>query len=240
MGTGILYVVSTPIGNLEDMTFRGVRVLKEVDVVAAEDTRRTAKLANHYGLSLRLLSYHAHNKHRRGKQLVEMLRDGKNVALVSDAGTPGISDPGYAIIRAALDEGFEVVPVPGPTALISALTASGLPAGSFTFVGFLSSRRGRRRKQLQEFAGVRRTLVFYEGPHRVVAALEDVLAVMGDRQAAVAREMTKHFEEVVRGRVSDLVDHFREKAPRGEFTVIVEGAPRRRKGDGDNAGPEAL
>ncbi len=223
MRAGVLYVVSTPIGNLEDITLRGLRVLKEAAVVAAEDTRRTLKLMSHYGIGTSLTSYHSHNKQRKGRQLVKLLQEGKDVALVSDAGTPGLSDPGYDIIREALDAGITVVPVPGPAALVAALTVSGLPAASFTFVGFLAVRKGRRRRQIEELAAAGRTVVLYEGPHRLLGTLEDMLEIMGDRRAVVSRELTKKFEEVVRGTIQELVEHFRGTPPRGEVTVVVEG-----------------
>ncbi|HLE63968.1 MAG TPA: 16S rRNA (cytidine(1402)-2'-O)-methyltransferase [Pyrinomonadaceae bacterium] len=220
---GTLFVVSTPIGNLEDITFRAVRVLGEVDVIACEDTRHSRKLLNHYGIKTRTVSYHEHNEHERAVELVAALQSGTNVAIVSDAGTPGISDPGFRLVHLASASGLRVVPVPGPTALIAALVASGLPADEFFFAGFLPSKSSARRTRLNHLSNIRATLVFYEAPHRIARALKDMREVLGEREAVVARELTKVYEEIVRGRLSELETHFgSEKEVRGELVIIVD------------------
>ncbi len=221
--TGTLYLVSTPIGNLEDITLRALRVLKEVELIAAEDTRRTRRLLRHYQISRPLISYHDHNKEARSPSLLEKLNSGKSLALVSDAGTPGISDPAFYLVRLAIQHGVPVVPVPGPSALISALIVSGLPPDRFAFEGFLPAKSGRRRKKLQALAGEERTILFFESPYRLKRTLEDILEIMGDRRATVARELTKKFEEVARGTVAHLLDHFEEKKPRGEVVIVLAG-----------------
>jgi 16S rRNA (cytidine1402-2'-O)-methyltransferase len=220
---GTLFVVSTPIGNLEDITFRAVRILGEVDVIACEDTRHTRKLLNHYGIKTKTVSYHEHNEHERAVELVADLQSGTNVAIVSDAGTPGISDPGFRLVHLASARGLRVVSVPGPTALIAALVASGLPVDEFFFAGFLPSRSSARRTRLNDLSNIRATLVFYEAPHRIARSLKDMREVLGEREAVVARELTKVFEEIVRGRLSELETHFgSEKEARGELVVIVD------------------
>ena len=220
---GTLFVVSTPIGNLEDITFRAVRVLGEVDVIACEDTRHSRKLLNHYGIKTRTVSYHEHNEHERAVELVAALQSGTHVAIVSDAGTPGISDPGFRLVNLASARGLGVVPVPGPTALIAALVASGLPADEFFFAGFLPSKSSARRTRLNHLSNIRATLVFYEAPHRIARALKDMREVLGEREAVVARELTKVYEEIVRGRLSELETHFgSEKEVRGELVIIVD------------------
>ncbi len=224
VGDGILSVVATPIGNLEDITFRAVAVLKEADVIAAEDTRQTSKLLARYGISSRLLSFSEHNQIKRGPRLLQLLREGKKVALVTDAGTPTVSDPGGYLVRLAVEHGVRVVPVPGPSAVLAALSVSGIPFQSFCFEGFLPSRPTQRRKRLQELAGESRTMVFYESPNRVEKMLSDVLEVWGDRRVAVAKELTKLHETVFRGPLSSVIDLVREHGPRGEYTVVVEGA----------------
>lgn len=218
-----LYVVATPIGNLEDMTFRAVRVLRESDVIACEDTRHTRKLLDHYGITTATLSYHEHNETERTKGILERLRAGQSVALVSDAGTPLISDPGYRVVSAAVQEGFPVVPVPGPSALVAALCASGLPTDSFRFCGFLPHKAGQRRKAIEAVAAETATLVFYEAPHRIVEAVEDLRAVLGNRPAVLAREITKVHEEFLRGPLEAVatVLKTRESASRGEFTIVI-------------------
>jgi len=220
---GTLYIVSTPIGNLEDITLRALRTLKEVDLIAAEDTRHTRKLLSHYRIHTPLLSYFTHNKIRRERQFLKQLEEGQSVALVSEAGTPGISDPGYSLVRAVLEAGMDIVSIPGPTALISALSLSGLPTHEFIFVGFLSSKSGRRKKELQNLKAETRTIVFYESPHRLVAALRDILEILGDRHAVIARELTKKYEEICRGKVSRQLTKFTAARPRGEFVIVVEG-----------------
>lgn len=221
---GTLYVVSTPIGNLEDITHRAVRVLSEVDVIACEDTRHTRKLLNHYGVKTKTVSYHEHNERERAAQLLESLESGSDIAIVSDAGTPGISDPGFRIVRLALENGVPVVPVPGPTALISALVASGLPSDEFFFGGFLPARSSQRRTRLLELASIPATLVFYEAPHRIAESLRDARAILGEREAVVARELTKLHEEILRGRLSELAQRFStgEEGARGEMVLMID------------------
>lgn len=220
---GTLFVVSTPIGNLEDITFRAVRVLGEVDVIACEDTRHTRKLLSHYGINTKTISYHEHNEHERAVELLGALESGKNVAIVSDAGTPGISDPGFRLVNLASTRGLNVVSVPGPTALIAALVSSGLPVDEFFFAGFLPSRSSARRTRLNDLTDIHATLVFYEAPHRIAQALKDMREVLGEREAVVARELTKVYEEIVRGRLSELEIRFgSENEVRGELVVIVD------------------
>ncbi|MDQ3175544.1 MAG: 16S rRNA (cytidine(1402)-2'-O)-methyltransferase [Acidobacteriota bacterium] len=221
---GKLYVVATPIGNLEDLTYRAARVLSEVDLIACEDTRHSQKLLNHYGIKTKTLSYHEHNERDRAGELLTSIRSGLSVALVSDAGTPGISDPGFRVVRMALEAGLRVVPIPGPTALVSALVASGLPSDEFFFAGFLPARSGARRARLADLAAIPSTLVFYEAPHRIVGSLEDARGILGEREAVVARELTKMHEEVLRGRLSELADKLSQAAqePRGEMVVVID------------------
>lgn len=226
---GTLYLVATPIGNLEDLTHRARRVLAEVDVIACEDTRHTRHLLAHYGITTSLVSYHEHNEARRTAELLRRLRGGENVALVSDAGTPAVSDPGYTLIREAGAAGLPVVSIPGPSAVIAALTVSGLPPDRFVFVGFLPRKSGERRRALEEIATVPWTLVMFEAPHRITAVLHDVREVFGDRRIALARELTKKFEDVFRGTVSEALEHVRVHPPRGEFTIVLEGAVEERK-----------
>ncbi|HXG51257.1 MAG TPA: 16S rRNA (cytidine(1402)-2'-O)-methyltransferase [candidate division Zixibacteria bacterium] len=224
MDPGTLYVVATPIGNLEDLSFRAVRVLKEVDLVAAEDTRRTLALLRRYGVHTPLTSYHEHNEKEKARELLALLQQGKNIALVSDAGTPGISDPGFRLVEAAARAGVPVSPVPGPVAFAAALSASGLPSDRFAFEGFLPAKKSARRRRLEELRDEQRTLIFYEAPHRLGEALRDLLEIFGDRRAVVAREFTKIHEEFVRGRLAELAGRFAAAETRGEVTLIVEGA----------------
>jgi 16S rRNA (cytidine1402-2'-O)-methyltransferase len=222
--TGTLYIVATPIGNLEDVTQRALRVLGEVDLVACEDTRRTRVLLNHFGIKAKTTSYHEHNERARAEQLCELMTSGKNVALVSDAGTPLISDPGFRIVQAAIEADIPVVPIPGATAFVAALAASGLPADQFFFAGFLPARANARRKKLEELRTVAATLVFYEAPHRISATLKAALEVFGNRRAVVARELTKIHEEFARGRLDELGQRFAEVArARGEMVLIIDG-----------------
>jgi 16S rRNA (cytidine1402-2'-O)-methyltransferase len=220
---GTLYLIATPIGNLEDITHRAVRLLGEVDVIACEDTRHTKRLLNHYGINTRTISYHEHNERERSKELIERLKSGADVAVVSDAGTPGISDPGFRLARIAIDGDVQVVPVPGASALISALVASGLPTDEFFFGGFLPARSGARRARLAELRSLPATLIFYEGPHRIAATLKDAQEILGERQAVVARELTKMHEEIARGSLSELAAQFSggERA-RGEMVLIID------------------
>jgi len=222
---GILYVVSTPIGNLEDITLRALRVLKEVDLIAAEDTRRTRQLLTHYGIHKPLISYHEYNRRRREKTLLQELREGKSIALVTDAGTPGISDPGEDLVRGAIQESIPLVPIPGPAALVSALSVSGLPTESFLFYGFLPSKAAARKKWLASLKDRPETLVFYESPRRLGSLLEDAAQILGERRVVVAREMTKVYEEVYRGTITEVLDQLGEEEVKGEVTVILEGCP---------------
>jgi len=228
---GTLYIVGTPIGNLEDITLRAIRVLGEVDVIAAEDTRVTQTLLRKQGIRTPLVSYHAHTGKRRLDELVDMLREGKSVALVSDAGMPGFSDPGARLVAACAEVGIPVIVIPGPTASSAALAVSGLPGREHIFLGFLPAKGGERRQALAGVKGQRGALVLYEAPHRVLETLRDMLDVLGDRPAVAARELTKKFEEVVRGRLSELVEHFTHAEPRGEFTLVVAGAARETEPD---------
>lgn len=221
MGIGTLFVVSTPIGNLEDITLRALRVLKEVDVVAAEDTRRTGALLSAHGLSARMTSFNAHNSKQKAPGLIEQIKQGSSVALVSDSGTPGISDPGCVLITECIKENITVTAIPGPTAAMAALVVSGKPTHKFMFEGFLSNKSSKRKKQLEEIIKEERTIVIYESPHRITGFLRDLLDVAGDRDIAVCREMTKKFEEIKRGKVSDLIRHFEASKTRGEFTVVI-------------------
>ncbi|MBC7251405.1 MAG: 16S rRNA (cytidine(1402)-2'-O)-methyltransferase [Anaerolineae bacterium] len=220
---GTLYVVGTPIGNLEDITLRALRVLREVGLIAAEDTRRTRKLLARYDIHTPLTSYFEHNKLTKLDTILAALRE-KDVALVSEAGMPGLSDPGYELIRAAIEAGVPVVPVPGPSAPITALVVSGLPTDSFTFLGFLPRRAQERRQLLQSVVNEPRTLVAFEAPHRLLKALEDIVAILGDRPLAVVREVTKLHEEVWRGTAREAIAWFTEHPPRGEFTLVIGGA----------------
>ncbi len=221
---GTLYVVGTPIGNLEDITLRALRVLRECALIAAEDTRRTRILLEHYGIHTPMISYFEHNELIRIPRILEALAGG-DVALVSEAGMPGLSDPGYALIRAALDHGFPVVPIPGPSAPVTALVVSGLPADRFLFLGFLPRKPGERRRLLAEVALLPWTLVAFEAPHRLRESLQDILEILGDRPMAAARELTKVHEEVRRGSVREILEHFLRVEPRGEFTLVIAGAP---------------
>lgn len=215
-----LYLVATPIGNLEDVTLRALRVLREVTLIAAEDTRTTRKLLAHHGIKARLTSYHEHNKAQKIPYILSALEHG-DVALVSEAGMPALSDPGVDLVAAAVAAGVPVVAVPGPSAVVTALAISGLPTRQFTYIGFLPRRRGERRRLLSSLASQPRTIVALESPHRLSASLADLLAVLGDRRIAVCRELTKLHEEVFRGRISEALAHFHQ--PRGEFTLVIEG-----------------
>jgi 16S rRNA (cytidine1402-2'-O)-methyltransferase len=220
---GTLYLVATPIGNLEDITERAIRVLSEVDVIACEDTRHTRVLLNHYGIKTKTLSYHEHNERERAAELSELLTTGASVAVVSDAGTPGINDPGFRLVNDALSRGARVVPVPGPTAFVAALVASGLPTDEFFFGGFLPARATQRRARLTEARSFNSTLIFYEAPHRIAQALADAREILGEREAAVARELTKLHEEIIRGRLSELAERFSaDDAARGEMVLLID------------------
>jgi len=219
---GTLYLVATPIGNLEDMSARAIRVLREAILIAAEDTRHTGKLLKHFEIQTPLTSYFEHNKLGKLDSILEQLSIG-DVALVSDAGSPAINDPGYELVRAALASNFDVIPVPGASAPIAALTVSGLPPDSFLYLGYLPHKTSERHKRLQEVESQPYTMIFLESPYRIVEALEDILSILGDRHICVAREMTKMFEEYWRGDVSAAVDHFKSQPARGEFTLVVAG-----------------
>ncbi|MDN5331699.1 MAG: rRNA (cytidine1402-2-O)-methyltransferase [Tepidanaerobacteraceae bacterium] len=220
---GVLYLCPTPIGNLEDITLRVLRILKEADYIAAEDTRVTKKLLNHYGINTPLVSYREHNKEKMGRKIVKDILEGKSVALVSDAGTPGISDPGEDLIKKAIDAGIRVVPLPGPSAVICAVSASGLSTSKFAFEGFLPQKATERRKQLEKLRDEKRTIVLYEAPHRLLKCLSDIRDILGERKIAVAREMTKLHEEFFRGTVSEAINRFESTPPRGEIVLVIEG-----------------
>lgn len=224
-----LYIVPTPIGNLEDITLRAINVLREVDFILAEDTRTTSHLLRHLGIEKPMHSHHKFNEHATVGRVAEAIAQGKNVALVSDAGTPGISDPGFLLVRRCVEEGIDVVTLPGATALIPAVVQSGFPCDRFCFEGFLPQKKGRM-KRLEELSTETRTLVLYESPYRVVKCLEQLAETFGaERRVAVVREITKKFEESVRGTIAEVVNHFRENEPKGEFVIVVEGYDPKRK-----------
>ena len=236
---GILYIVSTPIGNLEDMTFRAVRVLKEVGVIAAEDTRHTKQLCTHFGIHTPLTSYHDFYKEEKTAVLLERLQAGTDVALVSDAGTPVVSDPGFFLITRAIAAGIRAVPVPGPSAVLTALAGSGLPTDAFRFEGFLPRKEGPRSKRIARFREDPATVILFEGPHRIAKLLASLLAGLGNRRAVLARELTKHYEEFHRGSLEELIALVRSRPPKGEITLVIEGAPtRKRSAPGEEAGQE--
>ena len=219
-----LYLVSTPIGYLEDITLRALSVLKSVDLIACEDTRHTRRLLDHFGINKPTISYHEHNEQVRANELVQRLAGGESIAIVTDAGTPGIADPAYRIVIAAIERGITVVPIPGAVALVAGLVASGLPTDSFLFAGFLPAKKMARRAKLEELKTERATLVVYEAPHRIRETLADVIEVLGDRPASLARELTKLHEQFIRGKLSELVTHFDAHQPRGEMTLVIAGS----------------
>ena len=219
--SGTLYIVATPIGNLEDMTYRAVRTLGEVDLIAAEDTRHSLKLLNHFNISKPLTSYFDHNQQFKGERILHALRQGKSVALISDAGTPCVSDPGYHLVRDAVAEGIAVIPIPGSSAAIAAISVSGLPSDTFTFAGFPPSRQGKRRSFLAKATDLPGTLVLYEAPHRLEETLQDIRLAFGERQIVVARELTKIFEECIRGTVSEVMAIVAQGKVRGEVVVLI-------------------
>jgi 16S rRNA (cytidine1402-2'-O)-methyltransferase len=221
---GMLYVVATPIGNLEDITLRALRVLQEVQLIATEDTRRTRILLDHYQIDKPLTSLHDHNEVHKAPTLIRRLHEGLSIALVSEAGTPLISDPGYRLVQLAIAQGITVVPIPGPAAVVAAIAVAGLPTDRFVFEGFLPKKPGKRRKRLESLRAERRTLIFYESPRRVYDVLGDMQALWGDRRVVVAREMTKKFEEILRGRITEMRAQLEKRPPQGEVTVVVEGA----------------
>lgn len=224
MENGKLFICPTPIGNLEDITFRVLKTLKSVDLIAAEDTRHTLKLLNYFEIKARLFSYHEHNKQTAGYQLVEKLKKGDNIALVSDAGMPGISDPGEDLVKLCIENGINIEALPGASAVVTALAASGLSTRRFLFEGFLNRQKTERRSRLKELKKVRETIVFYESPHRILDTLSDILKIFGDRNVVVAREITKKFEEYQRSSISGVISYYKQKGVKGEFVVIVEGS----------------
>jgi len=219
----MLYIVATPIGNLKDISLRAIQTLKDVDLIACEDTRKTQILLNTYQIKKPLISYYSYNQIKRSEELLNLLKQGKSIALVSEAGTPGISDPGAQLIKLAIENDIPVTHIPGPAALIVALSVSGLPIHKFVFEGFLPKKPGARKKRLTNLAKDDYTIVLYESPYRVKKLLDEILEIMGDREIAVARELTKKFEEVKRGRVSELIDYFQQNKPRGEFIIVISG-----------------
>ena len=221
---GILYVVATPIGNLEDITLRAARILGEVDLIAAEDTRVSGKLLAHLGLKVPFTSYFEHNKYKKGEYIIGELLSGKNIAMISDAGMPGISDPGFELIAAAIAEEIEIIVIPGACAAVNALVGSGLDSSRFCFEGFLPRDKSRRRKRLLELAAEQRTMIFYESPHRVQATLAEMTEHFPDRRISAGRELTKRFEETVRGTVAEVHEYFSQKKPQGEFVLVLAGA----------------
>ena len=217
----MLYIVSTPIGNLKDITLRALETLKNVDLIACEDTRRTKILLDHYQIKKPLISYYSYNKIQRADKILDLLKQNKAIALVSEAGTPGVSDPGTYLINMAIEHKISFTIIPGPTALIAGLVLSGFDSNRFVFEGFLPVKSGARRKKLEDLAGQKRTVVLYEAPHRIVKLLQEILEVFGDREIACARELTKKFEEVKRDKVSELLTYFQHTKPRGEFVVAI-------------------
>ena len=229
-----LYIVPTPIGNLDDITLRAVNVLREVDFILAEDTRTSSFLLRHLGIEKRLVSHHKFNEHATVRMVAESIAAGRTVALVSDAGTPGISDPGFLLVRTCVEAGIEVETLPGATAFVPALVQSGFPCDRFCFEGFLPQKKGRM-KRLQELAAGERTFILYESPYRVVKCLEQLAETVGpERRVSVSRELTKKFEQTVRGTVSEVLEHFRTNEPRGEFVIVVAGKPKERRNESDD------
>jgi len=220
--TGTLYLVATPIGNLQDISFRAVETLRNADLIACEDTRHSIKLLNHLRISNRLVSYHEFNEQERAEQFVEEMAGGKNIAVISDAGTPGVSDPSFRVVRLAIEAGIKVVSIPGPAAFVNAAVISGLPTDSIFFGGFLPSKKSERRRRLAQISAVPATIVLYESPHRLLASLSDCLAVLGDRQASVSRELTKMHEETISATLSQLLAHFGTVQPKGEFVISID------------------
>jgi len=228
---GILYICGTPIGNLEDITLRALKILKEVNLIAAEDTRHTKILLNHYQINTKVTSYYEYNKFKKAPYLVEILKNGQDIALVSDAGMPGISDPGYVLINLALKNNIKIIPVPGVSALITALVVSGLPTDKFVFEGFLPRKIKERKKFFKSIENEERTAIFYETPHRLKKALKDMLEILGDRKIVIARELTKKYEEIIRGRLSQVLSEIDSKEIKGEITLIVQGGIKKKGND---------
>lgn len=223
MMASCLYIVGTPIGNLEDITLRGIRILKEVDIIAAEDTRQTAKLLNHYDIKKPMVSYHEHNKKTKGDEIIGLIFQGKNVALVSDAGMPCVSDPGEDLVRLCVEKGIEVIPIPGPSASLTALSISGLPTSRFVFEGFLPTKGKERKERLERLRKENRTIILYEAPHRLMTTLKDLKEYMGNVNISISRELTKKFEETLRTDLEGAIEEFSNRNIRGEFVLILEG-----------------
>ncbi|MBE7027257.1 MAG: 16S rRNA (cytidine(1402)-2'-O)-methyltransferase [Ruminococcaceae bacterium] len=222
--SGTLYLCATPIGNLGDMTPRCIETLSMVDLIAAEDTRQTVKLLNHFGIDTKMTSYYEHNKYEKGGYLISLLKEGKNIAVVSDAGTPGISDPGEELVEECIKNDITVVSIPGPAALISAVITSGLCTGRFCFEGFLSMNRRQRKIHLEEIKNEKRTMIFYEAPHKLCRTLDDLYETLGDRRIALARELTKKFEQIIRTTIKEAIAMYEETPPKGEYVLVIEGA----------------
>ena len=227
--SGILYICGTPIGNLEDITLRSLKILKEVKLIAAEDTRHTKKLLIRYQINTKVTSYHEYNKFKKAPYLVEILKNGQDIALVSDAGMPGISDPGYVLINLALNNNIKIIPVPGVSALITALVVSGLPTDKFVFEGFLPRKIKDRKRYFKSIENEERTIIFYETPHRLKKALKDMLEILGDRKVVIARELTKLYEEIIRGKLSQVLTEISTKEVKGEITLIVQGGIKKKE-----------
>ena len=228
---GILYICGTPIGNLEDITLRALKILKEVNLIAAEDTRHTLKLLNHYRINTKITSYYEYNKFKKAPYLVKILKEGQDIALVSDAGMPGISDPGYVLIDLALKNNIKIIPIPGVSALITALVVSGLPTDKFVFEGFLPRKIKERKRYFKSIENEERTIIFYETPHRLKRALKDMLEILGDRKVVLARELTKMYEEIIRGKLSQILSKIDSKEIKGEITLIVQGGIKKKEND---------
>lgn len=224
---GVLYIVSTPIGNMEDITLRALRILREVDLIAAEDTRRTGLLLKHFEIQTPLTSYFEGNELKKREYILSKLKEDKNIALVSDAGTPGISDPGFRLIQLVIENEIPIVPIPGPSAVVTALSVSGLPTDAFLFKGFLPHKSKKRRDLLKELEEVRETLIFYESPHRISETLRDILEILGDREIVLTRELTKVYEEIMRGKVSEILNQVGDRTLKGEITLVISGKTRK-------------
>ena len=228
---GILYICGTPIGNLEDITIRSLRILKEVKLIAAEDTRHTKKLLSHYQINTKVTSYHEYNKFKKAAYLLEILKNGQDIALVSDAGMPGISDPGYVLINLALNNNIKIIPIPGVSALITAVVVSGLPTDKFVFEGFLPRKIKERKRYFKRLEEEERTIIFYETPHRLKRALKDMLEILGDRKIVIARELTKKYEEIIRGKLKRVLSEINIKEIKGEITLVVQGGTKEKGND---------
>ena len=228
---GILYICGTPIGNLEDITIRSLRILKEVKLIAAEDTRHTKKLLFHYQINTKVTSYHEYNKFKKAAYLLEILKNGQDIALVSDAGMPGISDPGYVLINLALNNNIKIIPIPGVSALITAVVVSGLPTDKFVFEGFLPRKIKERKRYFKRLEEEERTIIFYETPHRLKRALKDMLEILGDRKIVIARELTKKYEEIIRGKLKRVLSEINTKEIKGEITLVVQGGTKEKGND---------